>query len=375
MRVVSVELRNFRSYDRAQVILGSGLTVVSGRNGAGKTNLLEAIYFGSMGRSFRTNNDREVVMFGTRATRVAVALDSEEGTHTLSVGITPGELKRMAVDGGVVDRLLDHPSRPLMSVFLPERLELIKGAPALRRAHVDQLVAALWPTRISTRRGYNQALAQRNALLLRLRSGAGSRRSLHAWDEQVASHALALMQDRAEAIERIGPEFVEMCTRLGLEGEMSLRYRTRSSAESVERFLAELHEKLDSDIERGFTGHGPHRDDIIVAQDGREVRTYGSQGQQRVSLLALLLAERTVIGMERSMPPVLLLDDVMSELDRSRREALVELVSEHPGQVVITTTDVEHVPESDQRDTTNLVVQTGGRVVAFAGPRGRYDAP
>jgi len=370
MRVLAVELRDFRSYERAQVCLGTGLTVVSGPNGAGKTNLLEAIYFGSTGRSCRTNNDREVVRFGAGSMRVAMDLDADDGTHTLGVGFAPGEVKRMTVDGGTVERLVDHPSRPLMSVFLPDRLELIKGAPALRRAHVDQLVAALWPARIASRRGYNQALAQRNALLLRLRAGFGSRSSLQAWDGQLAAHAVELIRDRAAAIEIVVPIFAEMCARLGLEGETSLRYRPRSSASSPDEFTAELHERLDSDIERGFTGHGPHRDEVVLAHGGRELRTYGSQGQQRVGLLALLLAERTVIGTMRAAPPMLLLDDVMSELDRDRRAALVEVVAEHQGQVVITTTDLEHVPGSEQTDTARIAVEAGGRLVDFAGVEG-----
>lgn len=147
MRVVGITARDFRGYRDAQVTLGSGLTVVSGPNGAGKTNLLEALYFGCTGRSCRTNNEREVVRFGASTTRVVVAAAAEDGAHELSVGFTAGQPKRMRVDGAPVERMLDVVDRPLVSVFLPDRLELIKGAPALRRAHIDQLVAALWPAR------------------------------------------------------------------------------------------------------------------------------------------------------------------------------------------------------------------------------------
>ena len=175
MRVVRLSVRDFRCYDDAQATLGEGLTVVTGPNGAGKTNLLEALYFGCTGRSCRTTNEREVVRFGERATRVSSAAEAEDGAHELSVGFSPGEPKRMRVDGATVERLLDVSERPLVSVFLPDRLELIKGAPALRRAHLDQFVAALWPARVATRRAYAQALAQRNALIARIRAGAGSR--------------------------------------------------------------------------------------------------------------------------------------------------------------------------------------------------------
>src|SRR5579863_8825297 len=182
MRVVSVSVRNFRSYEVAAAPLGGGLTVVSGPNGAGKTNLLEAVYFGCTGRSCRTANERELVRFGTRSTRVVVSAEAEDGRHELSVGFEPGQPKRMRVDGAAVERLLDVEQRPLVSVFLPDRLELIKGAPAVRRAHLDQFVAAMWPARVATRRAYAQALAQRNALLARIRAGHGSRSSLSTWD-------------------------------------------------------------------------------------------------------------------------------------------------------------------------------------------------
>ncbi|MGH2909120.1 MAG: AAA family ATPase, partial [Solirubrobacteraceae bacterium] len=163
--VVSLQLRDFRSYATAEVALGDGLTVITGPNGAGKTNLIEALYFGCTGRSCRTSNEREVVRFGAPAARVIVATAGEDGAHELSVGFQPGEPKRMKADGAPVERLLDVPNRPLVSVFLPDRLELIKGAPSLRRGHLDAFVAALWPARVQTRRAYAQSLAQRNALI------------------------------------------------------------------------------------------------------------------------------------------------------------------------------------------------------------------
>ncbi len=127
----------------------------------------------------------------------------DDGAHELAVGFAPGEPKRMRVDGAAVERLLDAAERPLVSVFLPDRLELIKGAPSLRRAHLDQFVAALWPARIATRRAYAQTLAQRNALIARIRAGAARRESLSSWDLQLAHHGIALMDDRRAAVETI----------------------------------------------------------------------------------------------------------------------------------------------------------------------------
>jgi DNA replication and repair protein RecF len=366
MLVTRLRLRDFRSYASADVVLGERLTVVHGPNGAGKTNLLEGLYFGCTGRSCRTTSEREVVRFDAGAARVEVGGRDRDGAHELSVGFAPGESKRLKVDGAPVERLFDAAVRPLVSVFLPDRLELVKGPPALRRAHLDQLVAALWPARAATRRAYSQALAQRNALLGRLRAGHGSRASLGAWDLELARHAVALRDDRARAVGYLDERFAGVAAELGLAGSASLRYRPRSEAASAEELAAELAARLDSDLERGFTGHGPHRDELLLLRDGRELRVYGSQGEQRLALLALLLAERAALEEERGAPPLLLLDDVMSELDADRRGRLVERLG-GAGQSVITTTDLAHVPGAGDAGVVRLAV-TAGAVTAEQTP-------
>ncbi len=348
MRVVSVSLRDFRTYARAEAQLGEGLTVLHGPNGAGKSNLLEALYFGCTGHPLRTRNERELVRFGEQAMRVSVVVDDAGERHELSVGygVPAGEeraVKRMTCDGAVVERLLDVEVRPLLGVFVPDRLELLKGSPAPRRAHLDRLVAALWPPRAATRRAYAQALAQRNALLAGIRAGRASRATLPTWDRELARHAVALREDRERVVGLLSDAFATRCAQLGLSGDCALRYRPRSRASSVEEFVAELRERLLGEIERGFGAHGPHRDELLFLRDGRELRSYGSQGELRLALLALLLAERDVLAERRGRIPLLLLDDVMSELDLQRRELLAsELTS--VGQSVIATTDLAHVP-------------------------------
>ncbi len=358
MRVIRLRLRDFRTYEDASVELGAGLTVVHGRNGAGKTNLLEALYFGCTGRSCRTSNEREVLRFGASAARVEVEAEGRDGPCNLEVGFVPGEPKRFRVDGAPVERLIDAPARPLVGVFLPDRLELVKGPPALRRAHVDQVVAALWPARAATRRAYSQALAQRNALLARVRTGRASRDGMAAWDAELARHGIALRDDRARAAELLAEPFARIAEVLGLAGVPEARYRPRTAAVDAPALAAELAERLDSDLERGFTGHGPHRDDLALLRDARELRAYGSQGEQRLSLLALLLAEREVLAAERGAPPLLLLDDVMSELDADRRSLLVERLDDG-GQSVITTTDLGHVPGAGRPGVTRIAVAGG----------------
>jgi DNA replication and repair protein RecF len=358
VRVEALRVRDFRGYAAAEARPGPGLTVIHGPNGAGKTNLLEALYFGCTVRSCRTRDERQVVRFGARAARVELRTRGRDGGHEIAVGFQPGEPKRFSVDGAAVDRLVDNPARPLVSVFLPDRLDLVKGPPALRRAHLDQVVAALWPARAATRRAYAAALAQRNALIARIRAGRASRSSLHAWDRELARHGTALRADRSAAAAALIDPFAGAAAELGLAGTASLEERPRARAAGEEQLAAELAERADSDLERGFTGHGPHRDDLALLRDGRELRSYGSQGEQRMALLALLLAERDALGAARGGPPLLLLDDVMSELDAGRRERLVARIS-GSGQAVVTTTDLGHVPGAQGAGVTRVAVGEG----------------
>lgn len=363
MRVAGVEMRDFRSYARAEASLGEGLTVVHGPNGAGKSNLLEALYFGCTGRSPRTRNDRELIRFGAQAARVVVRLLDGAEQHELSVGFgTAGgngqPIKRMAADGAPVERLIDVPGRPLMSVFMPGRLELIQGPPALRRAHLDQLIAAIWPLRAHARRDYSRVLAQRNALLARIRAGVASPAALSTWDRELARCALTLVAHRAETVTQLAEPFVQRAVQQGCSGELTLDYRPRSRASDEASFVAELEQRLAGDLQRGFSGHGPHRDELAILRDGRELRIYGSQGEQRLALLALLLAERTVLSRERGLTPVMLLDDVMSELDSERRHLLAQDLAA-AGQSVIATTDLAHVPGAGDPAVTRLHISSG----------------
>lgn len=366
MRVTSATLRDFRNYAGAEVHLGPALTVIAGPNGAGKTNLLEAVYFGCTGRSPRTSNDRELVRRGEKVARVTVSTEGPDGErHLIEVGLEPGEQKALRVDGAAVDSLSAATARPLLGVFLPERLELVKGAPSARRAHLDTLVAALWPSRAGARAAYSRTLAQRNALLGRIRTGSAGPDSLGAWDRELAEHGHRLMADRAEAVALLAPRFADRAGDLGLPEGPSIEYRPRSAAGDAEGLAAELEERRASDIDRGFTAHGPHRDDLRLAYGPGALRRYGSQGQQRTAVLALLFAERDLLADRRAQPPLMLLDDVMSELDAARRALLADLLA-GGGQAVLTTTDLEHVPGAS--DSSTALLEVAGGVVSTGVP-------
>ncbi|HEV7918761.1 MAG TPA: DNA replication and repair protein RecF [Solirubrobacterales bacterium] len=367
MIVRRLTARAFRSYQRLETEIGERVTVVVGDNGAGKTNLLEALYFGCVGRSCRTRVDNQIVTFGEDVSRVEVEGSQDDHEHTLAVAIDKRAGKTFFADGAKAASLDDVPWRPPVAVFMPDRLDLVKGAPGVRRGHLDQFVAALWPGRRATRRSYAEALAQRNALLSRGRSDS----ALDAWDAELARHGVALIADRVAAVDAIKERFGANAADLGLVDDPQIRYRFAEEAANQETFAAALAERRPTDLQRGFTTFGPHRDEVVLSLSGRETRTYASQGQQRLSLLSLILAECEAISDITRRRPLVLLDDVMSELDATRRAMLVERV-DRLGQCLITATELAHIPVGAGVDE---VIEVFGGEARRAGAPAGGDAP
>jgi DNA replication and repair protein RecF len=228
-----------------------------------------------------------------------------------------------------------------VSVFHPDRLRLVKGPPAHRRAHLDRLIAALWPSRAELRAGFGRTLSQRNALVARVRAGLASASSLAAWDERLAAEAEPLMQARREAVEAIADPFGATASSLGLD-TAEVAYRPRAEGDR-EQLAAELSARRERDLGRAYTSYGPQLDEVELRLAGRPLRRFGSQGEQRGALLALLFAERAALIAAGRPAPLMLLDDVMSELDPDRRGLLVAAL-EGEGQALLTATEAEHVP-------------------------------
>lgn len=342
MLVTAVEASPLRSLGGARIELGAGIVSLVGPNGAGKTNLLEALYFALVGRSFRTSDRRELIPFGGQLARAEAVVCAEDGVeHRLLASVSRAEGRRHLLDGSAADpgELARH--RPPVAVFSPDRLALVKGPPAERRAHLDRFVAARWPSRAGLRQRYGQALAQRNALLARLAAGHRTE-DLGIWDMTLAEAAEALVAARSAAATELEAPFAEAAAELALEGGATLEYAPRAVG-SVEEIHAGLGERREADLRLGRTSWGPHLDELKIATGGRSLRRYGSQGQQRAALLALLFAERDALLAARRVAPLLLLDDVMSELDPGRRERLVERLAVG-GQALITAAAEESLP-------------------------------
>jgi DNA replication and repair protein RecF len=221
-------------------------------------------------------------------------------------------------------------------VFTPDRLSVIKGGPAVRRAYFDRVLARLVPARASLPAEYGAAVAQRNAALRRVAGGYSSRDALEPWTERVAELGASLVTARRQTLVQLAAPFAARAGELGLE-DAEVRYSGDPPTREA------LEHRLDRDLERGVTGLGPHLDDVAVSAGPRDLRSFGSQGEQRLAVLALLLAEAELLGERRGVAPLLLLDDVLSELDPARRRILAERVATL-GQTLVTATDASFLP-------------------------------
>jgi DNA replication and repair protein RecF len=312
-----------------------------GPNGVGKTNLLEALHVGTQGFSPRTRADAQLIRFGERQAHIAVK--GLRGSVPLGVEVTleAGAGKKAKLNGAPLRAAEQLRAEVATLVFTPDRLGVVKGAPAARRAYFDRTFGRLAPARAQLPADYGGAVAQRNAALRRVSAGFSTREALEPWTLQVAELGSSLVAARKETLGLLAPVFAERAGELGL-ADAELRYDGEPPT------LAALEARLGRDLDRGVTGVGPHLDDIVIASGTRDLRSFGSQGEQRLAVLALLLAEAELLAERRGSPPLLLLDDVLSELDPERRRILAARVAA-AGQALITATDAAMLPaEPDQ---------------------------
>ena len=309
--------------------------LVTGANGAGKTNLLESLHVGTQGFSPRTRADQQLVRIGAAAARVALAGDRDGRPVSLEVTLQQAG-KRAKLNGAPLRSAEQLRSEVATLVFTPDRLAVVKGGPAARRAYFDRTLGRLLPARAQLPIEYAAAVGQRNAALRRVAVGVSTRDAVAPWTEQVASLGAALVESRRDAIGMLAAGFAERAGELGLPAA-ALDYTGEPPT------AAALEARLERDLERGVTGAGPHLDDITIRSGERELRTFGSQGEQRLAVLSLLLAEAEVIAEQRGTPPLVLLDDVLSELDASRRRTLAERIG-RVGQAIVTATGAEALP-------------------------------
>lgn len=325
--------------------------LVTGPNGAGKTNLLESLHVGTQGFSPRTRAEVQLIRFGCEAARIE--LDGRrEGVHVEArVDLSRSRGKRARLNGAALPAA-EQLRRELQTlVFTPDRLAVVKGGPIARRAYFDRVLGRLAPARSRLSAEYAAAVGQRNAALRRTAAGHSSRDALAPWTEQVAALGAELVSARLASLESLAAPFAEHAHELGLPAA-ALSYEGDSPT------VAQLEARLERDLERGTTGAGPHLHDVAVRSGDRDLRGFGSQGEQRLAVLSLLLAEAELLLARGGPAPLLLLDDVLSELDGDRRRTLVRLLP--AGQTMITATGREALPA----EPAQLLEVTPGRVAA-----------
>jgi len=359
LRLVSLTLRNYRNYARLQLELGPQLNVFLGQNAQGKTNLLESVAILALSSSPRAR--READLIGPLAPDALVEAVVETGGRSVELSLRVSQeaertSKTIRVDG-VPRRAVDLPGEVQATLFWPEDLSLVKGGPEHRRRFLNEMLVQVVKGYGRTLARYRRVLDQRNHLLKRIAVGQEGRESLAVWDGELASLGTALITARRDAITELAPLAAANHAAIAAGEALAVAY-----SDAPENLAAVLQDALEDDLRRGSTSVGPHRDDLEIRIQGPDARSFASQGQQRTAVVSLKLAESDLIEARSGERPILLLDDVLSELDPDRRLALLARVGE-AGQVIVTSVEAEPFPAALMERAAVRCI-SGGRVEA-----------
>jgi DNA replication and repair protein RecF len=330
MYIKSIELKNFRNYEDFSIEFDQDVNLIIGKNAQGKTNLIEAVYLTSMGRSFRTSRDSDLIRFGCDTAFIRVEASKELIDTRVEVMISRNSRKAIKKDGTFVRKTSQLMKNIILVVFSPEDLRIVKDEPEKRRRFIDRELAQIRPAYYNSLGSYKKALMQRNQYL---KEETIDENVLLLWDAQIVKYGAEVMRHRKRFIDemnvfsgRIHSGITDGAEELKIEYDPNQPYADDSAEQ--EKILEEaLRDSFDQDIRMRTTGRGPHKDDVKFFVNGVNVRKFGSQGQQRTCALSLKLAELDFIREETGENGILLLDDVMSELDGARREYLVRALS------------------------------------------------
>ena len=367
MQITELTLRSYRSYETLHLAFDPGVQIFLGANAQGKTNIIEALYYAAFGRSHRTSSDAELIRVGADGARIALSFRRHDVPGALSFTFARGARRRIEYAGESL-RQRDLVGILPMVLFSPEDLFLVKGAPALRRRYLDAELSQASPAYYGELLRYTRILKQRNAVLKDIRERLAAPDDLLPWDAQLAKSAAYIVTRRTSAVAQLGALSARVQAVLAAGEELALAYEIAGAGaeDFAEDDMTEsLHlwynkmlcEGRARDIARAATGVGPHLDDLVLRVGGMSLRSYGSQGQQRTGALALKLAELFYLQENVGEAPILLLDDVMSELDADRRRALLDFIRHENIQTFITATDAAYSPA--ERMGTYRYVEAG----------------
>jgi len=340
LRLRRLRLRNHRNYAELDLSPGAGVNVFIGANGQGKTNLLEAVAMLALSSSPRARRDAELVGPVAPASRIEAEVETGSLRRELAIALdVDGERARRTIEvDGNRRRAFDLPGNFRVTLFWPDDLGLVKAGPELRRRFLNQVLVQVEPGYARALAGLRRVLEQRNSLLKRMAAREGGEATLEAWNDELVKIATAIVDARAKAVAELGPSANQRHRQIAAGERLEIRYLG-----PPEDLAQAVHNSLGEDLRRGSTTVGPHRDDLQVLLDGQEARSFASQGQQRTAVVSLKLAEAALIEARTGEKPVLLLDDVLSELDGGRRAALLNEVGDG-GQVIITAVEAGPFP-------------------------------
>ena len=368
MQITSLVLRSYRNYAELHLAFDAGVQIFLGANAQGKTNIIEALYYAAFGRSHRTSSDAELIRVGADGAHIGLSFLRHDVPSELSFTFARGARRRIE-RGGENLRQRDLVGILPMVLFSPEDLFLVKGAPALRRRYLDAELSQASPAYYGELLRYTHILRQRNAVLKDIRERLASPDELLPWDVQIAKSAAYITARRIAATEQLSALSAHVQEVIAAGETLSISYEVahapegltagkESMTKQLELWYNEMFKEMRArDIARAATGVGPHLDDLVLVTAGMNLRSYGSQGQQRTGALALKLAELFYLRENVGEAPILLLDDVMSELDADRRAALLSFIRSEKIQTFITATDAAYFPS--ERMGTYRYVEAG----------------
>ena len=334
MWINDIKLSNFRNYSDKKIRLHQNINVFFGENAQGKTNIIESIFLCSIGKSFRTNKEKELIKFNKKNT--IVEINYEKSYRTGNIKIEIGEKKQVYLNGIKIKKLSELLGNINVVIFTPDDINILKGGPQNRRKFLDIMISQLRPNYMHILSLYNKTLEQRNNYLKQIKTEKKDENLLDIWDEKLIDYGIKIYEYRKEFLEKIKNKIKNIHKYL-TNGREDIEIKYISDAITRQTFINELKSRRKLDIIKGFTTKGVHRDDFIIYINKKEVGTFGSQGQNRTAMLSLKLSELQVIYDDIGEYPILLLDDFMSELDSKRRESFLNNIKDI--QVIITCTE------------------------------------
>jgi DNA replication and repair protein RecF len=335
--VACVDIEDYRNYERAHADLAPGFNVVFGRNAQGKTNFLEAMYLLATTRLLRGKRDSEGIRDGSDSAKVSATLVGS-GTE-IAFAMERGFKKRALLNGVALPRASDLIGRLRVVCVSAADMEIVRGDPSQRRLFLDLELSAVSPAYLRHLTLYKRAMEQRNVLLRDSRDRRHAAETFEVWEDQIAQHGASIRRFRNDFVAELGPFAESVHSEMGAGERLTLGYRTQDECLSYEQLLEGLAGGRLLDIQKGATSLGPHRDDLEIGVQTREARLYGSQGQQRTAVISVKLAVLSLMRDREGMAPLLLLDDILSDLDEARRRMLVDIVFSRADQAVLTCTE------------------------------------